>query len=97
METIDAFRDHGTAANTVTKDITSANKAMDDLTKSGIDMDTITQKLEHEGLENSTKATTIYSKVSRTKTPEQLKHDQFEIRKLSGVTDTRASAPHGRD
>lgn len=56
METIDAFRDHGTAADTVTKDIESANKAMEDLKDLGIDIDVITQKLENEGIEKFNKA-----------------------------------------
>ncbi|MBJ7881725.1 transaldolase [Gelidibacter salicanalis] len=56
METIDAFRDHGTAADTVTKDIESANTAMDNLKNLGIDIDVITQKLENEGIEKFNKA-----------------------------------------
>lgn len=56
METIDAFRDHGKVADTITKDIDSANKAMDDLKNLGIDIDTITQRLENEGIEKFNKA-----------------------------------------
>lgn len=56
METIDAFRDHGKVADTITKDIDSANKAMEDLKNLGIDIDTITQRLENEGIEKFNKA-----------------------------------------
>ncbi|WP_417369162.1 transaldolase [Gelidibacter japonicus] len=56
METIDAFRDHGKVADTITKDIDSANKAMDDLKNLGIDIETITQRLENEGIEKFNKA-----------------------------------------
>ncbi|MBO3099020.1 transaldolase [Gelidibacter pelagius] len=56
METIDAFRDHGKVADTITNDIDSANKAMDDLKNLGIDIDTITQRLENEGIEKFNKA-----------------------------------------
>ena len=56
METIDAFRDHGKVADTITKDIDSANKAMNDLKNLGIDIETITQRLENEGIEKFNKA-----------------------------------------
>ena len=51
METIDAFRDHGKAEDTLTQGIDHANKVMDDLKDKGIDIDKITQKLENEGIE----------------------------------------------
>lgn len=51
METIDAFRDHGKVAETLTQDISDSNKAMAELEKIGIDIDKITQKLEDEGIE----------------------------------------------
>ena len=51
METIDAFRDHGKVAETLTQDIPDSNKAMAELEKIGIDIDKITQKLEDEGIE----------------------------------------------
>lgn len=56
METIDAFRDHGTVAYTVTEDIEGANKSMEELKKLDIDIDAITQKLENEGIEKFNKA-----------------------------------------
>ncbi len=51
MATIDAFRDHGKVAETLTQDISDSNKAMAELEKIGIDIDKITQKLEDEGIE----------------------------------------------
>ncbi len=51
METIDDFRDHGKAENTLTKRIDYANEMMEGLKKIGIDIDDITQKLEDEGIE----------------------------------------------
>ncbi len=56
LETIDAFRDHGKVAETLTTDIDHANKVMDDLKNKGIDIDKITQKLEDEGIEKFNKA-----------------------------------------
>ena len=51
METIDAFRDHGNATETLTTDLDEANKTMEELKNKGIDIDKITQKLEDEGIE----------------------------------------------
>ncbi len=56
MKTIDAFRDHGKAAETLTKGLDHANKVMDDLKDKGIDIDKITQKLVDEGIEKFNKA-----------------------------------------
>ncbi|KIA86022.1 transaldolase [Kaistella jeonii] len=56
IETIDAFRDHGKVADTLTQDIDSANKAMVELQNKGIDIDKITQKLEDEGIEKFNQA-----------------------------------------
>lgn len=50
METIDAFRDHGIVADTLTQGISEANKVMEDLKNLGINIDEITQKLEDEGI-----------------------------------------------
>ncbi len=48
--TLDAFRDHGTASITITRDIDKAHAAIDALKSSGISMDTVTQDLEEEGV-----------------------------------------------
>ncbi len=51
METIDAFRDHGNAAETLTTNLDEANRVMEELKEKGIDIYKITQKLEEEGIE----------------------------------------------
>ena len=56
METIDAFRDHGKVADTLTQGLDEANKTMEELKDAGIDIDIITQKLENEGIEKFNKA-----------------------------------------
>ncbi len=56
LETIDAFRDHGKATETLTKGIDHANKVMADLKEKGIDIDEITKNLEDEGIEKFNKA-----------------------------------------
>ena len=56
METIDAFRDHGKVAETLTQGLDDADLTMDELKSKGIDIDKITQKLEDEGIEKFNKA-----------------------------------------
>lgn len=51
METIDAFRDHGNASESLITEIDEANKVMAELKDMRIDIDEITQKLEVEGVE----------------------------------------------
>lgn len=51
IETIDAFRDHGKATETLTNHVEETNQQMEDLKNLGIDIDKITQKLEDEGIE----------------------------------------------
>ncbi|QBO57042.1 transaldolase [Chryseobacterium salivictor] len=63
METIDAFRDHGKVAETLTKELDESNKAMEDLAKTGIDIDKITHKLENEGIEKFNQA---YDKLMKS-------------------------------
>jgi len=48
--TLDAFRDHGKAELTITKDVESAQKVISDLSKLGINMDDVTGELEIEGV-----------------------------------------------
>lgn len=71
METIDAFRDHGTAADTVTQDIKKADKILEDLKNMGIDIDDITHKLEVEGIEKFNQA---YDKLIKSITDQRPKH-----------------------
>ncbi len=55
LETIEAFRDHGIAANTLENDLDKATEALERLKKGGIDIDKITQQLEDEGIEKFNK------------------------------------------
>lgn len=55
LETIDAFRDHGKAANRLEEDLDKATNALMRLKEKGIDIDTITQKLEDKGIEKFNK------------------------------------------
>ncbi len=71
METIDAFRDHGKAAETITNNIDQANKIMDDLKAKDIDIDKITHNLEDEGIE---KFNSAYDKL--LKSIEDQKHNK---------------------
>ncbi|WP_188051485.1 transaldolase [Flavobacterium sp. GP15] len=56
METIDAFRDHGKAAETLIQNIEEADAIMEELKNIGINIDTITEKLEAEGIEKFNQA-----------------------------------------
>lgn len=56
METIDAFRDHGKAAETLIQNIEEADAIMEELKNKGINIDTITEKLEAEGIEKFNQA-----------------------------------------
>jgi transaldolase len=51
LETIEAFRDHGIAANTLGTGLDKATETLERLKKAGIDIDKITQQLEDEGVE----------------------------------------------
>lgn len=55
LETIEAFRDHGIAANTLEQDMDQATAVLDKLKSVGISIDEITQKLEDEGIEKFNK------------------------------------------
>lgn len=48
--TLDAFRDHGTAATTITRDLEKMQQLFVDLKAQGISMSTVTQELEDEGV-----------------------------------------------
>ena len=48
--TIDAFRDHGVAVETLTQDLASAHQTFDDLKAIGIDMADVTHKLQIDGV-----------------------------------------------
>jgi len=55
LETIDAFRDHGIAANTLEGGLDQATATLAKLKDLGIDLDAITQQLEDEGIEKFNK------------------------------------------
>jgi transaldolase len=50
-ETLEAFRDHGTAADTIEQDIPGAKAALASLPDVGIDLKQVTDQLEKEGVE----------------------------------------------
>jgi len=55
LETIEAFRDHGIAANTLEEGLDKATETLDRLKAAGIDIDQITQQLEDEGIDKFNK------------------------------------------
>lgn len=55
LETIEAFRDHGIAENTLELDTDKATATLDKLKSIGINIDEITQKLEDEGIDKFNK------------------------------------------
>ncbi len=55
LETIEAFRDHGVAANTLEEGLDKATEILNKLKSAGIDIDKLTQQLEDEGIEKFNK------------------------------------------
>lgn len=55
LETIEAFADHGIAANTLEQGLDKATETLDRLKAAGIDIDQITQQLEDEGIDKFNK------------------------------------------
>ena len=55
LETVEAFRDHGVAANTLETGLEQATATLAKLQEIGIDIDAITQQLEDEGIEKFNK------------------------------------------
>lgn len=55
LETLEAFRDHGKAANRLEEDLDKATNALTHLKEKGIDIDIITHRLEDEGIEKFNK------------------------------------------
>jgi transaldolase/transaldolase/glucose-6-phosphate isomerase len=56
METIDAFLDHGKAADHLENNLMGATRVLDQLKETGINIDDITQQLEEEGVQKFNKA-----------------------------------------
>ena len=55
LETIEAFRDHGIAENTLEQGLDKATEILNKLKSAGIDIDKITQQLEDEGIDKFNK------------------------------------------
>lgn len=55
LETIEAFRDHGVAANTLEQGLDQATEILNRVKAAGINMDEITQTLEDEGIDKFNK------------------------------------------
>lgn len=55
LETIEAFRDHGVAANTLEQGLDQATELLNRVKAAGINMDEITQTLEDEGIDKFNK------------------------------------------
>ena len=55
LETIEAFRDHGIAANTLGQGLDQATAVLDKLKAVGIDINKVTQQLEDEGVDKFNK------------------------------------------
>ena len=51
VETVDAFQDHGTVAETLTQGLDEARSLFDELARAGVDYDDVTDTLEREGVE----------------------------------------------
>ncbi len=49
-QTLEAFRDHGTVAHTLTKDLDGARRLMQDLAEAGIFIERVAEELEAEGV-----------------------------------------------
>ncbi len=68
LETIEAFNDHGDAADRLSDGLDKANAVFAELEKNNISIDEITQKLEDEGLAKFEKAYNALLKTIETKT-----------------------------
>lgn len=55
LETIEAFRDHGVAANTLEQGLDTATEILNKVKAAGINMDEVTQTLEDEGIDKFNK------------------------------------------
>lgn len=55
LETIEAFRDHGIATNSLEEGLDKATETLDRIKAAGIDIDKITQQLEDEGIDKFNK------------------------------------------
>ena len=51
-QTIEAFRDHGTVAQTIDRDVEGARQVMADLARVGVQIDKVAQQLQSDGVES---------------------------------------------
>ncbi|MBC7876607.1 MAG: bifunctional transaldolase/phosoglucose isomerase [Anaerolineales bacterium] len=66
--TLEAFRDHGNAAMTITRDLEESQKVFVDLKAQGISMSTVTKELEEEGVKSFAEAlTTLLGAIEERK------------------------------
>lgn len=72
METIDAFRDHGKAADHLENNLMKATQELQQLKDNGINIDDITQQLEEEGVQKFNKAYGTLLKAIDEKKKKQL-------------------------
>jgi transaldolase len=56
LETIEAFRDHGTAAPTLEVDVEGARETFDEVAAAGVDLDDVWDTLEREGVDKFAKS-----------------------------------------
>lgn len=76
LETIEAFRDHGTAAPTLEKDVDEAETVLASLERAGISLDRATDELVEEGVEKFVESATkldaaLESKIEKFSTESQ--------------------------
>ncbi|MEO5999565.1 MAG: transaldolase [Chitinophagaceae bacterium] len=72
LETLNAFKDHGQAKNSLEDNSSKATKVLADLKEKGIDLDVITQKLEDEGIDKFNRAYDKILDAIKTKKIKQL-------------------------
>ena len=68
LKTINAFKDHGHATNSLENDLDKATSVLAQLNNSGLDINIITQKLEDEGIEKFNKAYKVLLRTIENKT-----------------------------
>lgn len=96
--TIKAFKDHGKAEITLTKDVQEASNLMDQLAEAGVNMTEVTQKLEDDGvaaffksfdsllkvIEARRQAEIVNARTSVSLTPEQRKMYEAALARVDG-------------
>jgi len=81
--TIDAFRDHGHARQSLTEDVESAKETMETLAKVGISIDAITSKLTEDGVrlfeEAFDKLLQAVEKSSKSQTTSKVNRQSYKL------------------